>query len=68
MALERPPVAAPAAFGQASRPESEASFDERWAAWQAKGAAQDRAFRRKLALTAPVAIIVLAAIVFVLLR
>jgi hypothetical protein len=49
-------------------PESEATFDERWAAWQAKDAAHDGALRRKLALAAPIAVIVLAGIVFALLR
>jgi hypothetical protein len=48
--------------------ESGTSFDERWAAWQAKGAAHDRRFRRKLAVAAPIVIIVVAVIVFALLR
>jgi hypothetical protein len=30
------------------------SSDERWDAWQAKGAAHDRAVRRKLAIAGPV--------------
>ena len=50
MALERSPVAAARPSTPAPSHESEAPFDERWAAWQAKGAARDRAFRRKLAL------------------
>ena len=29
-------------------------FDERWAAWQAKGAAYDRAFRRKIEVVVPI--------------
>lgn len=41
--------------------------DQRWAAWQAKGAAQDRAFRRKLAVVGPVLIVVAAAIIYALL-
>jgi hypothetical protein len=48
--------------------ESGVSFDERWAAWVAKGAARDRAFRRKLAVAAPIVIIIVAIIVFALLR
>ena len=66
MALEVPPVAAPEATTSAPVPQS-ASFDERWAAWQAKGAAHDRAVRRKLALAAPIVVIVvvvLAVIVY----
>ena len=66
MALERSPVAAARPSTPAPSHESEAPFDERWAAWQAKGAARDRAFRRKLAL-APVAIIIVAIIVVALL-
>jgi hypothetical protein len=34
-----------------------ASFDERWAAWQAKGAAHDRAVRRRMAIAAPILIV-----------
>jgi hypothetical protein len=41
-------------------------FDERWAAWQAKGAAHDRAVRRKMAIAAPL-LAVAAAIVYALL-
>ena len=67
MALERSPVAAARPSTPALSPESEATFDERWAAWQAKGAARDRAFRRKLA-PAAVAIIIVAIIVIALLR
>jgi hypothetical protein len=64
MGVELPPVAAL----QPSQPttvraEEATSFDERWAAWQAKGAAHDRAVRRKLAIAAPILLIV-AAVVF----
>jgi hypothetical protein len=41
--------------------------DERWAAWQAKGVEQDRAFRRKMTIVAPI-LAVLAAIVYALLN
>ncbi|HET9362874.1 MAG TPA: hypothetical protein VFO58_24155 [Vicinamibacterales bacterium] len=44
-----------------------ASVDERWAAWQAKGAAHDRAFRRKIAVAAPILIVVAAVVMYVLL-
>ena len=43
-----------------------ASFDGRWAAWQAKGAAHDRAVRRKMAVAAPI-LIAVAAVVYALL-
>ena len=42
-----------------------ASFDKRWVAWQAKGAAHDRAVRRKMAVAAPI-LIVLAVVIFLL--
>jgi len=41
-----------------------ASFDERWAAWQAKGAAHDRAVRRKMAVAAPVLIAIAALLIY----
>ena len=62
------PVAAAHPPPLAAAQEWEATFDERWAAWQAKGAARDRAFRRKLAVAAPIVIIIVAVIVFALFR
>ena len=44
------------------------SFEQRWAAWEAKGAAHDRAFRRKLALAAPMVMVIAAIIIFALLH
>ena len=44
-----------------------ASVDERWAAWQARGAAHDRAFRRKISVAAPILIVVAAVVMYVLL-
>jgi small-conductance mechanosensitive channel len=41
--------------------------DARWAAWQAKGVAHDRALRRKLTVFMPIVIIVAAALVYALL-
>jgi hypothetical protein len=67
MALERPPVAVPQPSTPAPAPVSESGFDERWAAWQANGIANDRAFRRKLAIVAPIFIIIVV-IVSALLR
>ena len=68
MAVERPPVAAPQPSTSVRAHEPESSFDERWAAWEAKGAARDRVFRRKLAIAAPIVIILMAVIVSALLR
>jgi hypothetical protein len=44
-----------------------ATFDERWAAWQAKGAAHDRAARRKMAIAAPILLVVVAVVLYALL-
>ena len=54
-----PPVAVPAAIPAAE------SLDERWAAWQARGAAHDRAVRRKMAIAAPI-VLTVAAVIFML--
>jgi hypothetical protein len=42
-----------------------ASFDTRWVAWQAKGAAHDRRVRRKMAVAAPI-LIVVAVVIYLL--
>lgn len=68
MAVERPLVAGPQPSTPALAHEAGSTFDERWAAWEAKGAAHDRAFRRKLAVASPLLIIVVAVIVAALLR
>jgi hypothetical protein len=43
-----------------------ASFEERWAAWQAKGAAHDSAVRRRMAVAAPILLVVAAVVVYLL--
>jgi hypothetical protein len=67
MAIDRPTVALPvqAAVGTAVR--EAGSFDQKWAAWQAKGAAHDRAVGRKMAVAAPILLAVAAVIIYVLL-
>jgi len=57
MTVETPPVAAHELLTPTPIQEP-ASFDERWAAWQAKGAAHDRAVRHKMAIALPIVIIV----------
>ena len=42
------------------------SFEERWAAWLARGAAHDRAVRRKIAIAVPI-LAVLVGVLYVLL-
>jgi hypothetical protein len=44
-----------------------ATFDERWAAWQAKGAAHERAVRRRMAIAAPILLVVVAIVLYALL-
>ena len=68
MAVEHPRAAAAQPLTPVPAPATATTFEDRWAAWEAKGAAHDRALRRKLALSAPIAIIVVAIIVFALLR
>ena len=42
------------------------SFEERWAAWQARGAAHDRAVRRRVMFAVPI-IATFAAVLYILL-
>ena len=46
--------------------EESSGFEERWAAWQAKGAAHDRAVRRKMAFAVPI-LLAAAGVVYALL-
>ena len=61
MPVEVPPVP-PSGSSTAPTSSEEKSFEERWAAWQAKGDAQELAFRRKMAVAAPCLIVVAIAI------
>ena len=64
MAIDLPTVAA----SPTSTAIAEAgNFDQRWAAWQAKGAAHDRAVRRRMAIAAPFLIVLAAIILYALL-
>jgi hypothetical protein len=64
MPVNVPAVAAPLATPTSTRAPEPASFDERWAAWQAKGAAHDRAVRRKMAVAVPILLIVTGVILY----
>ena len=44
------------------------TFEERWAAWVARGAARDRAFRRRVRVAAPILAVVAAVVYFLLVR
>jgi len=65
MTVQLPSVAVPEALRGTAR-EPAPGFDERWAAWQARGVAHDRALRRKLGIAAPVVLMVAAVIVYAL--
>ena len=65
MSLQVPYVVAPEVPSRTPLAQSSSS-DERWAAWQAKGAAHERAVRRKLAFAAPIVFLVVAVIVYAL--
>jgi hypothetical protein len=60
-------VATPAKGAASTAAAESAGFDERWAAWQARGAAHDRAVRRKVAFAAPIAILLAAVVIYALL-
>jgi hypothetical protein len=47
-------------------PRTVSSFEERWAAWQARGAAHDRAFRRNTTIALPIVLTVAALLYAVL--
>ena len=42
------------ALAEKTAPPGNRTFEERWAAWQDRGAAHDRAVRRKVAIGAPI--------------
>jgi hypothetical protein len=67
MAIDVLPVAAPLGTPTSTPVTQPATFDERWAAWQAKGTAHDRAVGRKLAIAAPILLVVVAALLYALL-
>jgi hypothetical protein len=48
------------------QPEPDPDFDARWAAWLARGAAHERAVRRRLVIIVPAALVV-AVVVYALL-
>ena len=66
MAAQIPETAIPAAaipIASNNAPD----FDERWDAWQAKGLAHDRAFKRKMTIALPILIVVTGVVTYVLL-
>jgi len=66
MAIELPTGVASAPWAISTTQPEASSVDERWAAWRAKGAAHDRAIRRKMAIAAPI-LIVVAVVLYALL-
>ena len=63
MAIDVPTVKAPPHAPPSTRAAESEDFAERWAAWQKKGAAHDRALHRKMAVVVPI-LIVVAAVIF----
>jgi hypothetical protein len=66
MAIAVPIVVTPPGTPTSTPVTASATFDERWAAWQAKGAAHDRAVRRKMAIAARVLLAVVAVVIYAL--
>jgi hypothetical protein len=67
MATTAATVVAPSGTPTSTPLNDSATFDERWATWQAKGAAHDRVVRRKMAITAPILLVVVAVVLYALL-
>lgn len=67
MATTAATVGAPSGTPTSTPLNDSATFDERWAAWQAKGVAHDRAVRRKVAIAAPILLVAAAVVLFALL-
>jgi hypothetical protein len=67
MSIDLAAVATPAKVAASTAVGESVGFDERWAAWQARGAAHDRAVRRKMAFAAPILILVATVVIFALL-
>jgi hypothetical protein len=60
-------VAAPPPAANSIAVTEATSADERWAAWQAKGAAHDRAVRRKTGFVVPILMVAVAVVLYTLL-
>jgi hypothetical protein len=67
MAIDVPTVAALPLAPPFTTASEFANFEQRWAAWQAKGAAHDRAVRRRMTVVARILIMTAAVIVYALL-
>jgi hypothetical protein len=66
MAIAVPTVLSPPGTPTSTPVTASATFDERWAAWQARGAAHDRAVGRKMAMAAPILLVVVAVVMYAL--
>jgi hypothetical protein len=67
MSTDLAAVATPPRAATSIAEDESLTFDERSAAWQAKNAAPDRAFRRKVAFAAPLLMLVAAVVTYPLL-
>ncbi len=66
MATTAAAVVAPSGTPTSTPVTDSATFVERWAACQAKGAAHDRVLRRKMVIAAPILLVVVAVVLYAL--
>jgi hypothetical protein len=66
LANDRSPVSGPDITASTIEREH-GTFEDRWAAWRAKGIAHDRAVRRKMAIAAPLVLVAGALVMFAVL-
>lgn len=66
MVTDLPTTAAPPLNDTSAAATDSPGSDERWAAWQAKGAAHDRVVRRRMAFAAPILLLVATVVLYVL--
>jgi len=59
-------IAAPLSTTMSTAGRESPGFDERWSAWQAKGAAHERAVRQKMTFAAPILLLVVALVAYAL--
>jgi hypothetical protein len=67
MTIDESTIVASAPTAEPTNQPEPATSEGRWAAWEAKGAAHDRALRRKTAIAAPILIVVAAVVIYALL-
>jgi len=66
MATDAAPAAAPRGAATLTTAHEPASFEERWAAWEARGTAHDRAVRRRFVVAAPILLVLAAVLMYII--